>query len=262
MTIVNPEILPEMITGKNSRLDINCTFDDGNAADMELQCSMANDSQRNRALYYGAKLTANSVSEGDSYKDMKMSYQVMIVDYKEFRDKNDDDFYTEFVMYSKKKEIVLSECEKIIFIELPKLKKLINSNFDELSPLQFWSILLKYNNDEKIREKLHSIAKFQEDNNMADKTLDQICASRKAWAINLSLEGGKIDYNTNIDYAERMGLRKGLRKGMKKGLEKGLKQGEHKHAVETARRMMKKNYKYDDIAEMTGLTIDEIKELR
>ncbi len=144
LTVSNPEILPEMITGKNSRLDINCTFDDGNTADIELQCSKANDSQRNRALFYGAKLTANSVEEGNSYKDMKMSYQVMIVDYKEFKDKNDDDFYTEFVMYSKKKKIVLSECEKIIFIELPKLKKLINSNFNKLSPLQFLSILLKY----------------------------------------------------------------------------------------------------------------------
>ena len=74
LTVSNPEILPEMITGKNNRLDINCTFDDGNTADIELQCSKANDSQRNKALFYGAKLTANSVEEGNSYKDMKMSY--------------------------------------------------------------------------------------------------------------------------------------------------------------------------------------------
>ena len=62
--VTNGEILPDVTDDKSSRLDINCVFDNGDKADIEMQCSNQQDDQRNWALYYGGKLVATSLKKG------------------------------------------------------------------------------------------------------------------------------------------------------------------------------------------------------
>ena len=127
--VVNSEILPNIIDDKSSRLDIHCVFENGDKADIEMQCSNEDDNQRNRALFYGGKLVSESLEKGEKYDKMKKSYQIMVTNYTEFNE--DDEFFTEFQMYSVKKQITLSDRETIYFIELPKLKKFLKYDFDK-----------------------------------------------------------------------------------------------------------------------------------
>ena len=55
------------------------------------------------------------------------------------------------------------------------------------------------------------------------------------------------------------GLAKGKELGIAEGKELGLAEGEKKAKMETAKRMLKKGMSMDDIAELTGLTLDELK---
>ena len=49
---------------------------------------------------------------------------------------------------------------------------------------------------------------------------------------------------------------------LKQGLQQGLQQGEEKKAIETATKMLKKNYPPSDISEITGLSLEKVQELQ
>ena len=73
--VTNSEIVPEFVKGKMPRMDVNCTFNDGQKADIELQLSTAGDDQKLRALYYASKLYAGSLREGMLYKNAPNVYR-------------------------------------------------------------------------------------------------------------------------------------------------------------------------------------------
>lgn len=54
--VLNAEITPEYFTAKRPRLDVYCTFNDGQKADIELQLSKESDLEAKRAVYYASKL--------------------------------------------------------------------------------------------------------------------------------------------------------------------------------------------------------------
>ena len=269
--VINPELPPSYKGDKTSRLDISCTLENGDKIDVEMQCTKENDDQRERALYYGGKLVSTALKKGRPYKELKKSYQIMITNYKEF---DDDEFYTDFQMYSVKKKITLSDREKIIFIELPKLKKLLKSDFETLSALQLWAIMLKYNQNKQIMERLRDTAKFQEDNKMADMVLDHISEDLHTWAVNLSREKFERDQISAFTYARERGLKKGLKKGLEKGRKQGMKkglkrgraeglaEGSHAAKLETAANLKRMGMSFAQISEATGLSLEEIQKLK
>ena len=58
------------------------------------------------------------------------------------------------------------------------------------------------------------------------------------------------------------GIEKGIEKGIEQGIQRGKLEGAHEKALETARAMLNKDYSVNDIAELTGLSIQEIESLR
>ena len=50
-------------------------------------------------------------------------------------------------------------------------------------------------------------------------------------------------------------------KGLKKGMEKGIEKGEKKKSKKIALKLLARNFPLDEIADLTGLSIEEIKEL-
>ena len=249
--VINSEILPEMIRDKSSRLDINCVIENGDKIDVELQCSKEDDNQRNRALFYGGKLVSESLKKGEKYDKMKKVYQIMVVNYKEF---DDDDFFTEFQMYSVKKEIVLSDRETICFIELPKLKKYLKCDFETITPLQFWAIMIKYSQNNEIMEKLREASRYKEDSAMADMVMSQVTDDVRAWAVRLSREGGEYDRLARLAAAEE--------RGEKRGLKKGIEKGAYTAKIAMARTMLSDGESLDKIQRYTQLSISEIQALK
>ena len=72
----------------------------------------------------------------------------------------------------------------------------------------------------------------------------------------------KRDAESVFNSALRSGEAMGHAKGLAKGLEKGLAEGEHKQAIESARKMLSKGYNEKDISDVTGLSVDEIEKLK
>ncbi len=82
--VTNPELLPEFAGRKLPRMDINCVFNDGQRADIELQLGKAGDDQKLRALYYASKLYAGSLGKGKRYKSAPSVYQIFLTDFDPF----------------------------------------------------------------------------------------------------------------------------------------------------------------------------------
>jgi predicted transposase/invertase (TIGR01784 family) len=57
------------------------------------------------------------------------------------------------------------------------------------------------------------------------------------------------------------GHAEGLAEGLTKGLAKGLTKGRDERNLEIARKMKSRGMSFDEIAEMTDLTVDEIEKL-
>ena len=79
--VKNSELVPEMPKGKIARLDVNCEFNDGQKADIELQLTKAEDDQKLRSLFYACKLYAGSLKKGKQYKTAPSVYQIFLIDF-------------------------------------------------------------------------------------------------------------------------------------------------------------------------------------
>jgi len=64
-----------------------------------------------------------------------------------------------------------------------------------------------------------------------------------------------------LDHARDAGRIEGRQEGLTEGLQKGLAQGEHAKALDTAHKMRAKGYSLADIADLTGLSWQEIERL-
>ena len=77
------------------------------------------------------------------------------------------------------------------------------------------------------------------------------------------------DHLAVLDFAKQEGLelgrtegiRQGRAEGMAKGIEQGKNEGEMNERLKNARRMKTKGYPIDDIADITGLSAEEINSL-
>ena len=78
-------------------------------------------------------------------------------------------------------------------------------------------------------------------------------------------ENARIRYNNDMAAAEEQGLEQGIEKGIEKGIEqgieKGIEQGIEQKNREIIVSMLNKKMDYNTISEITGKTLEEIKEI-
>jgi predicted transposase/invertase (TIGR01784 family) len=59
----------------------------------------------------------------------------------------------------------------------------------------------------------------------------------------------------------QQGLNEGIQKGLQQGLQQGVFEGEKRKALATARKLKQKGMALVEIAEVTGLSIEEVQKL-
>ena len=70
------------------------------------------------------------------------------------------------------------------------------------------------------------------------------------------------DIKNSVDTAKREGIAEGMEKGMKQGMEKGMEQGMKQRSLEIARNLLSLGLPVDQITQATGLTGEEIQQLK
>ena len=116
--ITNPELPPESLEGKFSRLDLNLKVDN-RLVNVEIQVKNEPD-YRDRTLFYWAKLYSSELKSGEDYSELKQTITINIINFNMFEE---NDYHTEVAAMIKGKNEVFSDKFSMHFFELKKISK-------------------------------------------------------------------------------------------------------------------------------------------
>jgi predicted transposase/invertase (TIGR01784 family) len=245
--ILNPYSINDYHNDRTVIYDIKIKTKNEKLIDIEIQL-LNKTGMLKRILYYGSKMIASQMKKGDSNFDIiKQSVAIFIIDFILFEEDNRyhhsshlrDDYDLE----------ILTKDLEINVLELPKLP-----DKDDSSKLWKW---LKFLKSDRIDESLEIIAKENKYILKAVEVVKRLSKDPKSRMIYEARLKEVWDKNSEVDFA----IKKGKMEGKIEGKIEGLQEGEKKKQIQIARNLLLKNQSFDFISEITGLSIDEIKEI-
>jgi len=246
LNIVDPYNIPMLRGMKDSFVDVKAVLSNNSLVIIEMQV-LSHEGFEKRILYNAAKNYSIQLDKGEGYTLLNPVIALTIVDFIMFDDI--DKHLTRFKLLEKDDFIKYSDDLEMIFIELPKFNK-------ELKKLQGieeeWVWFLKNSGSlEYVPETLSREVKNAFD------------ISNEA---NMSKEELEIQHKKReFIYIQKKSLTKalndGLKTGIKRGLKQGIEQGKIEGKIEDAKKMLKEGLEIGLISKITGLSIDEIKNL-
>ena len=232
----NNEISKIFKDSKSSRLDILAVDDNGIKYDIEMQCRKTKDIP-NRAVYYASKLFTKDLKENDDYNKSRVISIWIFAENVTNRKSAISEALMTFQPNKEDKYEILTDNIRIIYLELRKY--LINS----------------YNYNDKLTKwvdfltnpiKLDRNTVEDKDIEKAIKTLDYISTNDEERLIIDKIIEGRNDFYSAKNIAKE------------EGREEGLKE----KSIEIAKNMLKLNIDINIISQSTGLSVDEIEELK
>ncbi|MDR1656512.1 MAG: Rpn family recombination-promoting nuclease/putative transposase [Deltaproteobacteria bacterium] len=274
---------------KQERFDVNCDFEDEEGkgqADVEMQATqMKGDSFQNnfkiikeRGTLYLCHLHSSQMGQGIRYDNLRRSYVVFFCGFKMY----DDDKPIHSFKFRDDDGLKLTDAVTEIYVELPKFDTALIKPVSEMTGKEMWGIFFSSADNLERSEVVNEIVSKRKEIKVADAVLRNISSDPDMRAKFRSRMKFQTDLNTLIgvtnDQAREQGLKQGLEQGLKQGLEQGLKQGLEqglKQGLEKALKQGLEKVRNDiaqnaiakglpltNIAEMTGLTLDEVKRIR
>ncbi|MBR1404034.1 MAG: Rpn family recombination-promoting nuclease/putative transposase, partial [Treponema sp.] len=160
-TVVNSEIPKVYDAQRGINYDINCTFADGEKAQVEIQSRDEGFAYGKRAEYYAARLLSSVIDVGDDWDKIPQVYQISVLDFN--FDKTNDEPVHHYIMCDKKDGAKLTERLNVIFMELPKIPKTERiEDVKTLPPVIKWCKFLEEADNPTKQDFIASLAKSEE----------------------------------------------------------------------------------------------------
>ena len=258
--IENPILQSDDITGKTGILDVRLKADDSNV-DIEMQVVRTENIQ-DRALWYWSKMFQESIIRGEDYSKTNRTICIVITDFNIEALIDNKDYHNKYMALNcRDKNNLLTNKMEIHIIELTKMDSTnaIENNLKE------WCTFLKYperigdsvmNENENIKaakEELEMINSDDLEKRRADERekalMDHI------WWKNSAIKEGK---EIGIKEGKEIGIKEGREIGIKEGKKEGIKEAKK----EIANTLIKENMPIDKIVKITGLSKEEIEDLK
>lgn len=240
ITYLNPFNYKEFEADKLSILDIKAKTEKGDRVNIEIQVK-AEDDYRKRSLYYWAKTYAEAMEESGSYSNLKKTIVINIMGYNIINESNKK--HTHFKIIEKDENFTLTEDLQIHYLELPKLQE---KPIEALEGVELWIAFLRESGKEGNEEKLNKLKERSESMKAAMESLEIVSSDERMIEIHRAREKSKRDLESKLVYAEKQGVKQGIEQGIMK----------------IAERSFDKGLDVNIIAEITGLTIDELKKIQ
>ena len=241
---MNNERIPKQKDERKVVYDLYCETDTGEHIIVEMQKRLQ-EFFKDRALYYSACSIAEQGIPGDWNYKLTPVYGVFFLD---FNLNNDvSDYYCKDVsLVEKYSGKVFSDKLRHIYIELPRFLK---SESDCDSFFEYWIYNLanmKQMKEISFKDRDAIFGRLEALASQANMTKEERAQYRHEWKI-------YNDYFNCLDTAKKQGVEEGIAQGRA--------EGEQRKNLENAKKMKIKGYPLDDIADITGLTIEEIEKL-
>ena len=236
-----PILERDLLENKMGILDVKVVANEINDIDIEMQVTKS-EHIAERILWYWAKMYASSIEKGEGYSSTKRAICIMIADFKVERLKEIENYHTKWnIREEEKRDIILTDKLEIHIIELAKLK-----DKDSKEKLKEWCKFIKA--PESVGESTMKEIK------MAKEELNKISQDKKERRLAELREKAIMD---------EMAIRdSGYNEGKKYGIEEGLKNGKKIRSIEIAKEMLKENIDLSLVSKITGLSINELKDIK
>ena len=243
---LSAELVPENPAKKNSVVDVRCRETGGRHFIVEMQLNWNNEF-RHRVILNAAKAVVKQLKPGEEYKLVQPVYSLNLINDTGF-ESGPDEFYHDYAIVDVAHNDRIIEGLRFVFIELPKFKP---KTIAERKMAVLWLRFLTEINaatEEAPAELL--------ENPETAKALKLLEKS----AYN---EGQLEAYDRFWDavYRERVFYNDGYKKGQVVGMAEGMEKGADKTNRDNAQKMKAKGFAVEDIAEITGLTVEVINSL-
>ena len=241
ITFLDKEQLGTTADDRSCIYDIYCENENGERFIVEIQ-NRGHRNFKERAIYYLSRAIANQGQKGPSWMfDLKAVYGVFFMSF-HLDGRRQARFRTDVALRDIQTNEPFSDKMRFIFLDLPAFTK-----DEETCETDFerWIYVLK--NMEILQRMPFKARKsvFEELEKIADiSALSKEDQEKYEHIIKV--------YRDNL-VTEQWAIEQGFKKGHEKGLQDGL--------ILTARGMKVKGYPLEDIAQITGLSIEEIREL-
>ena len=174
---------------KQTRFDIACTFNDGKTADIEMQGRNENTAYERRAEYLCARLLNFVVPSGMDWQNIPQVFQISLVGFNV--DLKDEEPISWFQMRKETGEH-LSGTMNIVFVELPKIRKMLREQGEippeNLPKIIKWCIFLSEAGNPKMADYINQLVKTEDGIMQAHNVLRKISTSDALWKKELDEE--------------------------------------------------------------------------
>lgn len=228
--IVDPNLMIKSPLDKRGILDIKLNTKSGGIIDVELQVRETADMDK-RVLFYASKMISEQISSGEEYEKIKKVISIIIcTDHNMIKDSKE--YHNRYFLIDEKTGSKFTDVLEIDVIEFLKLPKADNSD------LATWLKFLNANSEEELEMVAKSGTAFSE----------AVCRYKEL----------TNDEATRMILEEREKAWKDERARLKFATQKGRNERE----IEIAKSLLSSGMDIDFVSKHTGLTEDEIQNLR
>lgn len=196
---------------------------------------------------YYSKLETEQFERGDNYLDYKQIIQINFDDFNKYKGKK---LVYEFMMREKDTNEVETDLIKSYHIDLTYLN---NKEYNECREIEKLCLMFK--------EEISKYEKEIRKDDIMDRAYEELESISKDEKIIGLYDAEAVQrkvMNTRLLYAEKVGREQGI----EQGTQEGIKEGVQKEKIEIAKSMLKENLELSLISKITGLSLDQINQLK
>ena len=259
--ILNAAIYPPAEDRKQIVLDLRIRLNSGENINVEMQ-SISKDGFLPRVLFYWAKLYTGDLGRGQKYKALHPAYSLIFTDFEVVKPAKGS--VTSFSIRSDTPpHFNFNNHLNMTFVELSKFKKEAIKDLVDLKG--YWCYLIK-NSVRMTSSELGELSQTHEEMKMAIDHLKTLSEDTNLRIQEELREKYLRDRMAEKSLAMREGREEGIKEGMEEGMEEGIKEGMEKGRAEEREKivleMLKKGLEISLIQEISGLSQEEIQQVK
>ena len=253
-----PEMVPGKDGGKNSVVDVRCTDARGRRFIVEMQMSWHEEFKK-RIIMNASKAVMKQVGTAELFTKIQPVYSLNLLNDERFQP-DTDDFYHDYAILNVDHPERSLDYLRFVFVELPKFKP---RNVLEKKMAVLWlRFLTEINeNTDEVPAELLENEQIRKALSIVEKSAmneSQLYSYERFWdQVNRELVLAEANYSDGLAKGKAEGRAEGKAEGRAEGRVEGMQQKN----LENARKMKAKGYPTQDIAEITGLSPEQIMKL-
>ena len=255
---IGEELLPPNIFGKMYRLDVRLEMFNSILISIEMNNNTNKVNTTNRNMLYLARNISGYVSENTKDEELE-NYGSIMLNLNRFRNSNNKEL-DEIMLLSIHSGIIASKLFKIYNLDIDKCYKLMYNNNVKKSKIMRWGSIFRATSIEELSDLLGGDLLTMEEKEHFLNTVREANDDRKIlreW----QLQDAKLKIIEENNAEKRRIHKEGIKQGKKEGIQEGLQKGVEESKKEVIINMLRKKLDYTIISEVTGKTIEEIKEI-